>query len=92
MIQLNPRYEVIFVPENIDLKAASEREQCQDLLVIAESEQVRPKVNCDRIAGMMRDDGDFIKEAQDAGCISKTFLISKYRVWHKILYLRYSDR
>jgi len=42
MIQLNPRYEVIFDPENID----------QD---------------CDRIAGMMSDEGDFIKEALDAG-------------------------
>ena len=42
MIQLNPRYEVIFGPENID----------QD---------------CDRIAGMMSDEGVFIKEALDAG-------------------------
>lgn len=42
MIQLNPRYEVIFGPENID----------QD---------------CDRIAGMMSDEGVFIKESLDAG-------------------------
>ena len=42
MIQLNPRYEEIFDPENID----------QD---------------CDRIAGMMSDEGKFIKEALDAG-------------------------
>ena len=42
MIQLNPRYEVIFDPGNID----------QD---------------CDRIAGMMSDEGKFIKEALDAG-------------------------
>lgn len=32
MIQLNPQYEAIFSPQNIDEKAASKREQCQDLL------------------------------------------------------------
>jgi hypothetical protein len=42
MIQLNPRYEGIFTPENID----------QD---------------CDRIAGLMSVEGNFIKEALDAG-------------------------
>lgn len=42
MIQINPRYEVIFDMENID----------QD---------------CDRIAGLMSDEGEFIKEALDAG-------------------------
>ena len=42
MIQLNPRYETIFDPDNID----------QD---------------CDRIAGLMSDEGKFIKEALDAG-------------------------
>jgi len=42
MIQLNPRYEAIFAPKNID----------QD---------------CDRIAGLMKVEGDFIKEALDAG-------------------------
>ena len=42
MIQLNPRYEAIFNPDNID----------QD---------------CDRIAGMMSDEGEFIKEALGAG-------------------------
>lgn len=41
MIQLNPRYEVIFAPENIDQ-------------------------NCDKIAGMMSDEGKFIKEALEA--------------------------
>lgn len=41
MIQLNPRYEVIFDPKNID----------QD---------------CDKIAGLMSVEGDFIKEALDA--------------------------
>ena len=42
MIQLNPRYEVIFDPKNID----------QD---------------CDKIAGLMSVEADFIKEALDAG-------------------------
>ena len=42
MIQLNPRYEVIFAPENIDQ-------------------------GCDKIAGMMSDEGEFIKEALNAG-------------------------
>ena len=42
MIQLNPRYETIFNPDNIDQ-------------------------NCDRIAGLMSDEGKFIKEALDAG-------------------------
>lgn len=42
MIQLNPRYEEIFDPENID----------QD---------------CDRIAGLMSDEGEFIKEVLGAG-------------------------
>ena len=42
MIELNPRYEAIFNPDNID----------QD---------------CDRIAGMMSDEGEFIKEALGAG-------------------------
>ena len=42
MIQLNPRYEVIFDLGNID----------QD---------------SDRIAGMMSDEGKFIKETLDAG-------------------------
>jgi len=42
MIQLNPRYEVIFDPKNID----------QD---------------CDKIAGLMSVEVDFIKEALDAG-------------------------
>lgn len=42
MIQINPRYEVIFDPGNID----------QD---------------CDRIAGLMSVEVDFIKEALDAG-------------------------
>ena len=42
MPQLNPRYEAIFAPKNID----------QD---------------CDRIAGLMSVEGDFIKEALDAG-------------------------
>ena len=42
MIQINPRYEVIFDSENIN----------QD---------------CDRIAGMMSDEGKFIKEVLDAG-------------------------
>ena len=41
MIQLNPRYEVIFDPKNID----------QD---------------CDKIAGLMSVEGDFIKDALDA--------------------------
>lgn len=42
MIQLNPRYEAIFNPDNID----------QD---------------CDRIAGLMNVEADFIKETLDAG-------------------------
>ena len=42
MIELNPRYEAIFNPDNSD----------QD---------------CDRIAGMMSDEGEFIKEALGAG-------------------------
>lgn len=42
MIQLNPRYEVIFDPKNID----------QD---------------CDKIAGLMSVEGNFIKETLDAG-------------------------
>ena len=42
MIQLNPRYEAIFDPQNIDQE-------------------------CDRIAGLMSVEGDFIKEALDAG-------------------------
>lgn len=42
MIQLNPRYEVIFDPKNID----------QD---------------CDKIAELMSVEGNFIKEALDAG-------------------------
>lgn len=42
MFQLNPRFEAIFNPDDID----------QD---------------CDRIAGMMSDEGEFIKEALDAG-------------------------
>lgn len=42
MIQLNPRYEAIHNPDNID----------QD---------------CDRIAGLMNVEADFIKEALDAG-------------------------
>lgn len=46
MIQLNPRYEAIFAPKNID----------QD---------------CDKIAGLMSVEADFIKEALNAGCISR---------------------
>ena len=42
MININPGYEVIFDPGNIDQ-------------------------NCDRIAGLMSDEGKFIKEALDAG-------------------------
>lgn len=42
MIEINPRYEAIFNPDNID----------QD---------------CDRIASLMSDEGEFIKEALDAG-------------------------
>ena len=42
MIEINPRYEAIFNPDNSD----------QD---------------CDRIAGMMSDEGEFIKEALGAG-------------------------
>ena len=42
MIQFNPRYEVLFESENIDLKAASKREQCvKSCLNIAEREQAR---------------------------------------------------
>ena len=33
---------------------------------IAEREQARPKVNCDRIASLMNVEADFIKEALDA--------------------------
>ena len=42
MIEINPRYEAIFNPDNID----------QD---------------CDKIASLMSDEGEFIKEALDAG-------------------------
>ena len=42
MININPGYEMIFDPGNIDQ-------------------------NCDRIAGLMSDEGKFIKEALDAG-------------------------
>ena len=51
MIHLNPRYEAIFNPDNID----------QD---------------CDKIAGLMNVEADFIKEALDAGLYKHTTRIT----------------
>jgi hypothetical protein len=48
MIQLNPRYEAIFNPDNIELKAAIKRVE-RELAHYPEREQARPKVNCDGI-------------------------------------------
>ena len=79
MIQLNPRYEAIFNPDNIDHEGCGDSElirlsaygaqECESndksCLNIAEREQTRPKVNCDRIASLMSVGG--IKEAMNAG-------------------------
>ena len=51
MIQLNPRYEAIFAPKNID----------QD---------------CDKIAGLMSVEADFIKEALNAGLYKQVVRIT----------------
>ncbi len=56
MININPGYEVIFDPGNIDQ-------------------------NCDRIAGLMSDEGNFIKEALDAGLYKQgvAFIATNHR-------------
>ena len=66
MPQLNPRYEAIFNPDNIELKASIKWEESEASFDSPEREQARPKVNCDRIASLMNVEADFIKEALDA--------------------------
>ena len=66
MLLLNPRYGAIFNPDNIDLKAAGKREQCQVLLEHCRAGAGSTKGQCDRIASLMNVEADFIKEALDA--------------------------
>ena len=77
MIQLNPRYETIFNPDNIDLKAAIKRVE-RELAHYPEREQARPKVNCDKIASLVSVEADFIKEALDAGLYKQAVTMCGY--------------
>ena len=76
MIQLNPRYDAIFNPDNIDLKLRVSESNVKSCLNIAEREQARPKVNCDGITSLMNVEVDFIKEALDAGLYKQTARIT----------------
>ena len=76
MIQLNPRYEAIFNPDNIELKAAIKWEESEACFDSPEREQARPNVNCDGIASLMNVEADFIKEVLDAGLYKQVVRIT----------------
>ena len=60
MPQLNPRYEAIFNPDNIDHEGGK-REQCQGLLEHCRARAGSTEGQCDRIASLMNVEADFIK-------------------------------
>ena len=75
MPQLNPRYEAIFNPDNIELKAEIKRVE-REFAHYPEREQARPNVNYDGIASLMNVEADFIKEALNAGLYKQVVRIT----------------